>query len=283
MSASATERAGILLRPAASFLSCEPGLYLDVPFSDYLSLQAASNSFLCDFERSPANAAWSKAAPEAEADSSADLGTLVHTLALEPDSFASRYVVAPTFDGRTNAGKADKAAFYASCEAAGLTPIDQDTMRKADLMVASMFAHPEFARLLRAKNGYSEVSAIWRDDETGVLCKARYDRLVIVDDGAIVLDLKTTSSIEKLHWAVSDYGYDRQEAHYTEGLHALGFPNVWFFFGFVSSVLSLKKYPVRFVQLNNERKAVARMAQRSRLVAYKHALEFNDFYGVETI
>ena len=274
---------GILLRPAADVLSLEPGIYLDVPFEQYLSLQAVSNSFLCDFERSPANATWSKEAPEADADSAADLGTLVHALALEPDSFTSRYVVAPSFNGRSNDGKASKESFEQTAAAAGLAVVDQDTFRQANLMVGSMLAHPEFRRLLRAMGGYSEVTILWRDAETGLLCKARVDRLVIVEGGAIVLDLKTTAAIEKIKWSITDYGYDRQEAHYTEGLQAVGFPNVWFFFGFVSSSLSLKKYPVRFVQLRDETKAEARLAQRARMEAYKNALEFNDFYGVETI
>lgn len=279
----AINQAGILLRPATEFSSGEPGLYLNVPFDEYLKLKAASNSMLCEFERSPANVIWSREAPEADADSAADLGSLVHTLALEPDEFTSRYVVAPSFNGRTNDGKAQRESFYATAEAAGLIPVDQDTFKQATLMVGSMLAHPEFKRLLRAMNGYSEVSVIWRDAETGILCKARCDRLVFVDGGAIVLDLKTTGSIDKIKWSVMDYGYDRQEAHYTAGLMANGLANVWFFFGFVSSSLSLKKYPVRFVQLSEEKKNAAFFAQRSRLAAYKTALEFNDFYGVETI
>jgi signal transduction histidine kinase len=278
MSASAIE-----FKPREALSSGKPGLYIGVPFDDYLAIDALSNSFLCAFERSPANAIWAKHAPSFDGDSAADLGSLVHTIALEPEEVRNRYAVLPKVNMRTNEGKEKAADFLASAESAGLEVISEDVFIKARRMAKSMMAHPEFERLLKAENGHSEVTVIWIDQETGLKCKARCDRLVPVLGGAAVLDIKTTDKIDRLKWSVLDYGYDRQEAHYSEGLRAVGFDDVWFFFGFISSRMELKRYPARFVQLNAEMKAAAIEAQRNRLARYLSASEFNDFYGVETI
>lgn len=284
MSALATDRAGILLRPASEVQGMQPGLYVGVPFSEYLKLPALSNSFLCGFERSPGFAIWNKEAPfDDEAETAADLGKLVHTLSLEPETFKDLYLVSPTYNLRTNQGKADAEAFAESAKAAGMTPIDTETMRKATLMVGSLKAHPGIRWPLEHPDGLSEVTVIWRDAETGLLCKARIDRLVPTPDGCVALDVKTTGDIERIKWSTRDYGYDRQKVHYTEGLLASGFANVLFYFGFVSSSRSLQRYPVRFVELDEEKVVAAQIAQRARLAKYKQCVEFNEFMEPEII
>ena len=65
---------------------------------------------------------------------------------------------------------------------------------------------------------YNEVSIYW--DWNGVQCKARLDR-VLVDEG-IVLDLKTTDSIEPEMFTkkVVSLGYDFQAAYYAKAAEA---------------------------------------------------------------
>ena len=276
---------GILLRPAADVLSLEPGIYLDVPFEQYLKIKALSNSKLCAFERSAGQAIWQQDAPQDdEADSAADLGTLVHTLALEPDSVTDRYLVMPRLKLTTNEGRAKAAEYEAQAKAAGLIPMDFATMRKARLMAASLMAYPDIRIWLTTENGYSEATILWRDAATGLLCKARCDRLVFVTGGAVILDVKTIADAEKLNrWKIIDLGYDRQDAHYSEGVAAQGVGSVWFYFAFVGSSMALKRYPVRYVQLDDDLAANAHAKQRARLAKYKDCLDFNDFTGAETI
>lgn len=276
---------GILLRPASDISSLEPGVYLDVPFDQYLKIPALSNSKLCAFERSPGQAVWQQDAPEDdEAESAADLGTLVHTLALEPDSVTNRYLVMPRLNLTTKEGRAKAAEFEAQAVAAGLIPIDFATMRKARLMVASLMAYPDIRIWLTAENGYSEATILWRDSETGLLCKARCDRLIFVAGGAVILDLKTIADAEKLNrWKIIDYGYDRQRAHYAEAAETILNGRVWFYFAFVGSSLALKRHPVRYIQLDQDLVESAYAKQRARLAKYKECLEFNDFTGAETI
>ena len=279
MSASSIEQMkGPVLRSASEVDSTEPGLYLGVPFDKYLKIKAVSNSTLKNVEVAAGLAIWSRDAPiDEDADSAAELGTLVHTLALEKDDFQNRYLVMPSLNLNTKAGREKAEEYEASAKTAGLIPVSQADFRKASMMTASLMAYPDIKSLLSADNGHSEVTVIWIDQDTGIKCKARVDRLVLVPDGCIALDLKTIDKIKNLRWAVRDLGYDRQDIHYTEGLLAVGFQNVWFRFGFVSSSRELKRYPVRYGALPPELRTYAAEAQRARLAKYKQCLDFNEF------
>jgi hypothetical protein len=279
MSASSIEqKRGPVFRPATDIDSGEPGLYLGVPFEQYLKIKAVSNSTLKSVEVAAGLAIWSRDAPIDEgAESAAELGTLVHTLALEKDDFQNRYLVMPSLNLNTKAGREKAEEYEASANAAGLIPVSQADFRKATMMVASLLAYPDIKSLLSADAGHSEVTVLWIDQDTGLKCKARVDRLVLVPDGCIALDLKTIDKMKNLRWAVRDLGYDRQDIHYTEGLLAVGFQNVWFRFGFVASTRELKRYPVRYGALPPELRTYASEAQRARLSKYKQCIEFNEF------
>lgn len=281
----ALNHSGIPFRSTADFQTLEPGVYLDVPFAEYLRAPALSNSFLCGFERSAGYAIWNRDAPvDEEAESATDLGSLVHTLSLEPDQVSERYLVMPRIKLTSNENREKAADYEAQAKAAGLIPVDRDTFRKAGLMADSLLAHPDMRMWLRAANGYSEATILWNDPETGLLCKARCDRLIFVTGGVVIFDVKTIARLDKLNrWYVQDYGYDRQRAHYVEAVESLGVGSVWFYFGFVSSALSLKRYPVRFIELHPDLVASGNEKQRARLAKYKQCLEFNDFTGAEII
>ena len=273
----------IKFRPAEEFKSGEPGIYLDVPEDEYRQYPAASNSTLFLLEKSPGNVPWSKKAPQIQTDDSTDLGSLVHLLALQPHLFHQTYIVAPVCDKRTKDGKAAAAAFEWEVKQNGLIPIEESMKRKADNMVASMLAHPEFSRILTAADLKTEVSMLWKDEETGVLCKCRYDTLVPIDDQIIAMDLKTTGQIDDIKYSIRDYGYAQQQVHYTEGAKANGASFVHWFFGFVSSSVQLKRYPVRFIKLRGETVEDAEFTQRRRLRDFAYALKNNDWFGVEEI
>lgn len=273
----------IEFKPAEEFKTGAPGMYLGVPEEEYHKYPAASNSTLFLLEQNPGNVPWSKRAPQIETDAATDLGSLVHMLALQPELFSSTYVVAPIFDRRSNKGKAEAAAFEWQVQQSGLIVIEESMKRKADNMVASMMAHPEFHRILTAADLKTEVSILWIDEQTGVLCKCRCDTLVPINDHAIVMDLKTTAKIDDVKYSIRDYDYAQQQVHYTEGLKANGAAFVHWYFGFVSSTVQLKRYPVRFIQLRGETVEEAELKQRKRLRDFAYALKNNDWYGVEEI
>ena len=67
--------------------------------------------------------------------------------------------------------------------------------------------HPIANKLLKAK-GDCEISYFWHDEKTGVLLKARPDK--VVDD--IIIDVKTTVSANPnvFYKKAYDYGYHKQ-------------------------------------------------------------------------
>lgn len=263
-------------------MTSKPGIYPNIPENEYFEIDALSNTFMCQFERAPANAIWYKKAPEeARSSDSVMLGSIVHCLALEPETFNKKYIVQPEIDRRTKEGKAAHAHFIANLNN-GHEAVPEKMKAKADMIVQSMLAHPEFNKALTHKSAKPECVVIW-DNEEGLRCKARVDLLIDLGNEAFVLDLKTTADLDKIQWKINDYGYDRQQAMYSEGLRANGFETVHFFFGFVSTVPVLNRYPCRFVMLSDERLQQAELAHINRMEAYKACLDSNEWNGVEII
>jgi exodeoxyribonuclease VIII len=144
------------------------------------------------------------------------LGTAVHTLVLEADQFADRYVAAPEgIDRRYKAGKELFAEWEA--QAAGRTVL---TKADADLIQAmgrAVHGHPAAAYLLGLP-GKAETTHIWIDEATGLECKCRPDWLT--DDGSLIVDLKTTEDASPAGFSksIAAYRYHVQAAHYLTGV-----------------------------------------------------------------
>lgn len=103
-------------------------------------------------------------------------------------------------------------AWEAEQRAAGLAPVTPDDMDRIDALAEAVLAHP-VARALLEQPGAAEVSAFGVDPETGVECRARFDRL----NTAQAVDLKTTRGSAGPHGfarEAANYGYPIQEAHY---------------------------------------------------------------------
>jgi len=68
----------------------------------------------------------------------------------------------------------------------------------------------------------TEVDHIWKDELTGLKCKAKFD-LVVSDKNLI--DFKTTSAInrEQFEQQLQQYDYDRQTAFYLDGFKGTSF------------------------------------------------------------
>lgn len=194
----------------------EAGIYAGIPNDEYHRGPGISKSGLDLIARSPMHYRF---ATDAANDNSCEptpsqrLGSLVHKLVLEPFSFGDEYVVGPKFDRRTKEGKAFAEAFEAG--AAGRIVIGQDEADLGAQIRDAVFAHP-FAAALLGGQGDAELSAYWRDAETGVLCRCRPDYWR--RDG-ILVDVKTTTdaSPEAFARSVLDWRYHVQAAFYLEG------------------------------------------------------------------
>ncbi len=188
----------------------EPGIYKDIPFSEYLKIRAISNSYLGAIDECPAKGKT----PRKDSDNFR-IGRAFHTITLEGlEAFKERYAVAPTINKRTKEGKAEFALWEMENQ-------DKEFITKEDCimineMAEAVLCHPIAREMLAG--GVSEETLVWRDEDTGMLCKARPDKSPYKGKG-ILIDLKSTASCDfrKFAYSCKDYGYLRQAGMYLEG------------------------------------------------------------------
>lgn len=214
----------------------QSGLIYSMENGAYHALPAVSNSVLSSMARSPAHCFILHVADDRQKQATSPAffaGTLAHCAILEPGALLDRYILKPEgLDMRTKDGKAWKAALPA-----GVDMIDADQYATALAQRDAVRGVPELAELLA--DGVAEVSAFWRDDETGLQCKCRPDWVHTLSDGRVILvDVKTTKDCSPHQFSRSawGYGYHRQAAWYSAGYaKAAGVEVAGFVFAAVSS------------------------------------------------
>jgi hypothetical protein len=216
------------------------GIVYGMSHAEYHGGDEVSNSRLNDLAMSPAHCYALNIADDKPADEMTDAkleGNIFHTLVLEPDQFAKRYVVKP--DGMSFATKEGKA--WRDAAPAGLTIVKHDQMHAAKAQEKALRADPALGYMLEV--GIPEVSVFWVDRKTGLHCKARPDWLYFPDPdkpkSVVVLDLKRVADNlpDAFGRAVHKMGYHRQRAHYTRGLEANGYEVLDFIFATVPGTL----------------------------------------------
>jgi hypothetical protein len=208
------------------------GLVENMPFDEYLAVDALSATALKQFARSP----WHyKNRIDIDPTPAMLRGTLAHCAVLEPDAMNQRYVVLPEDAprrptkaqlGAKNPSPESKAAmawwdaFAQDNKGREIVPFADYALCRSQL--AAINANPDIAALFR--DGIGEVSIFWIDKATGIYCKARPDWLPKPDCKSIMpLDLKTCAdeSPSGFGRAAARLRYDLQAAHYTAGIEAV--------------------------------------------------------------
>lgn len=195
------------------------GLHRAVPYEEYSRWAAINHSTLRHFSKSPLHARFAMLHPDDPSDAQA-LGSALHKAVLEPELFPAAYCWAPKMDKRTNDGKKLWADFQSANSGKGI--LTKEEYEQCIAMRDSVWSHPTAAAILRAP-GVNEVSAVWKDKETGVTCKGRQDRFGSWDKWPTVTDLKSTRDASKRAFsrAMDTYGYAEQAAMYLDGFDAL--------------------------------------------------------------
>ena len=198
-----------------------PGIYPALSYADYAAIDAVRSSDLKGFRRSALHARYAMQHPVESA--ALVLGQAVHAALLEPYTFERAYARAPKVDRRTNAGKAEWAAFVAAN--AGRVVVPADDYDEALALVAAARNAPLVRELLCGAEDadYNEVSLVWEDPDTGLRCKARLDRYTFHDGANTVVELKTTADASPAAFArqIANLGYHTSAAWYLRGAHAL--------------------------------------------------------------
>lgn len=101
-------------------------------------------------------------------------------------------------------------------DAAGKTILTPAQWRDVRGMRDAALENPRLCNLLTDPRGMAELSAYWRDEETGLLCRCRPDLWV----GDVVLDVKTTDDAREdaFRRSVEKWRYYVQAALYLDGL-----------------------------------------------------------------
>lgn len=195
------------------------GVFRGLSFSQYCALPGVNHSTLERVRRSPAHAREEALRPK-EPTQALALGHAFHVRLLEPARFPLEYVVGPTINRRTKIGRRTWARFEQ--EHPDQFVLDACEAALYDRMAAAVLEHPVAGELLRSR-GAAELAFVWRDDETGLLCKGRVDRLAELNGWPFVVDVKSARDASERAFSadMARYGYHRQLSYYREGLNVL--------------------------------------------------------------
>ena len=192
------------------------------------------------------------------------LGTAFHTLVLEPDKFAKRYVIGPDADKRSAEGKKSwKDAENANPKKTILNISDWDMIH---FMKESIDNHRRASELIDPKVGNTEETMMWNDRELQTLMKGRSD--FRNNDQKVVIDLKSTvdatkDKIERDLWS-NDFRYHVQAAIYTDGAREILEDENWDFY----FIFAQKKPPylVQVAHLGEKALEIGRIQYRDNIL-----------------
>lgn len=255
-----------------------PGLYRDVPYDTYDRWGGVRSSLLKKFNQSPLHARYAMLNRE-EPTEAMLFGQILHVAVLEPDRFSKSYAVMPNLGNRqSKTVRAAEDAFRA--EHAAATFIDKKDYDKAISMRDAVWSHPTAKEILSSP-GVNELSAVWKDKETGTVCKGRQDRFGAWANWPTVVDLKSAADASRKSFskAISNFGYCEQAAYYLDGFDVLA-P----FEGDRRYVLiAVEKTPpfaVALYELDSQAIEVGRRKYRTHLVEYARCLESGVWPGL---
>ena len=207
----------------------------ELPLGDYLAIPAMNASLLEEFRRSPEHYRYALHTPK-ETTSALERGTALHLAILEPEAFEGRYVTLGQCEGSRKDG--ERCAYRGSAYRDGQSFCKSHDPGKGEVQdsTVAVLAQADYASVLKMRDavlrhprasslfeglGELEVTGVFEDPETGVLCKIRPDRLV--ERAHLSVNLKSTRDASP--WAFGSdaarRGYHRREAFYRRGLAAL--------------------------------------------------------------
>jgi len=203
----------------------KPGIYHDIPFTDYCGIEAVNMSRLKKMRHSPLHYKTDRAISARPQTLLA--GSLIHAALLEPLEIPRHYVVEPDWrnhpdnvdaTGKQSAGHTawvkERKAEFASTNA-GKSVVPQD-MYDTALACSQAVARSDIASdILHHRGGKAEVTIVWEDADTGILCKGRIDWLLV--QKSLLADVKTCNDYESLVQSNGRLFYYAQAAFYRDG------------------------------------------------------------------
>lgn len=198
----------------------KPGIYHSLSFDEYQAIEAVGGSKFSKLKRSPAH--YKTALDEPDKDTPALVfGRAFHACVLQGDTFNEMYAgYTEDVSFATTAGKTLKANMEATHP--GKTIFKKPEWDSLWAMAEAIWSHPTASKLLHDTG--REVTIVWEDRETGLLCKGRLDAWS--EQHKVIIDLKTTTNASEYAFKQDavDRSYINQLAWYQTGLFELGEP-----------------------------------------------------------
>lgn len=145
------------------------------------------------------------------------IGSAIHAACLEPDMFASSYMLLPEVKDRRQPEY--KRAVKSFGEDKVFTGLDCEKIKGMQKAVQSNAR----ANQLLNSNGYFEISGFYIDEKTGLVLRFRFDKLSFVDGKWHGVDLKKTQGANQYDFSKSiwNYRYHVQDAVYSDGFKSV--------------------------------------------------------------
>jgi hypothetical protein len=205
----------------------QPGRYENIPAHEYHAWPLMSNSQRAEFMKSPAD--WKLAINgDKYATKAMDFGSLVHAAVLTPHETESLLAIGPEVNRNAKEWK------NFAAENAGKILMKPSEYEPVLTCRDTILAHPIAKKCL--SQGVPEVSYVWREKTSGLLCKSRAD--LEDQDNGILYDLKKVangrSETEAFTKHVVTYQYYIQAAFYLDAANVAMKKDVFNAFVFIT-------------------------------------------------
>ena len=251
---------------------------------DYYTNPAMSQSKLKDLKRSPKHFwvkyIWENREIEPTTDAM-EFGKAVHACLFEHQKFIQEYMVAPSIDKRTKAGKLEFENFVSQAQDKNI--ITQTEMSNIFRIRDSILSKKTSRKLLNG--GLAEHELFWLDTDTGIDCKAKLDYFIEPCNkfpNGIIIDLKTTINANASDFVKSIYnfGYYNQVAFYCNAVKTFYKTNDYPDFIFIP-VEKTAPFECTFLATDKEMLNYGLAENNTLLELYLHCISTNHWVGYE--
>lgn len=205
-------------------VQAEPGVYPKLSYREYDAIDAWRRGVICAGRKSMAHLRYARDNPK-PATKDMLFGQALHSSVFEPADFEKRVALAP-INPKTQKPyglDSDKAIAFME-QNPNLIVLGGDDRETLIDMGQSLRDNADTAAFLYACLE-TELTLVWRDEHTGVMCKTRLDGICNGGaDGLGVVDLKSTGDASPAAFARDcfNYGYHIQGAMALDALKTLG-------------------------------------------------------------
>jgi exodeoxyribonuclease VIII len=196
----------------------KPGIYPSIPFAEYRAWDAINATFLSTLaKRSPYHAKHDRDFPKPETPAKR-VGRALHSYILEPATFDKLWGVCPPCDRRTKIGKELYEQFRVA--KGNRDEVKEEEFNEIKAMAVEVRRQQCVETIC---GGRAELSIVWIDGDTELLCKRRLDYERSEGWNHYITDAKSSDDISPREFGrdMATYGYAMAGAFSIDGWKAI--------------------------------------------------------------